>query len=124
MPVSLVMRGCPYYNSSVAVVCLVCHDCVQKFARRPLASKIVLSNNSIKQDCRQEREDVCGSRNLGASCEAFLSASLIVFLLTLFTSSVFKMPLNLNGTQCHSFMFPASASVMQPIMMNDPDLKN
>lgn len=34
MSVLLVIRGCPYYNGSVAVVCLVCPNCGQKFARK------------------------------------------------------------------------------------------
>lgn len=42
MSVLPVMRGCPYYNSSVAVVCLVCPNCGQKFCEE-IGSKISLS---------------------------------------------------------------------------------
>lgn len=64
MSVLLVIRGCPHYNSSGAVVCLVCD---QKFARKLATLKILLSKNSIKQNGHQECEERCGSRNLTSS---------------------------------------------------------
>lgn len=62
MSVLLVIRGCPHYNSSGAVV-LVCD---QKFARKLATLKILLSKNSMKQNRHQECER-CGSRNLTSS---------------------------------------------------------
>lgn len=119
----LVIRGCPHHNGSVAVVCLVCPNCGQKFARK-LARRFPFQRIQRNKIAIQNVENVAVHAASPPLLQTLVSASPIVILLTSFTSSVFKMPLNLNCAHFHSFMFSCQCLLMRPIVINDPDLQN